>query len=153
MKYQHVLLVTDLRPDADRVAQKAKQIAQNHHAKLSVLHIVKDTMVGFGYEMVPASALYENVNKDRCNSAQQKLADMLERSGINAEHTDVSTAISSSEGIVQYCAKHEVDLLVIGRHERHGISAWINGATVDGILPNIHCDCLVVKLGAPSTKK
>ena len=152
MKYQHVLLVTDLRPDADRVAQKAKQIAQNHHAKLSVLHIVKDTMVGFGYEMVPASALYENVNKDRCNSAQQKLADMLERSGINAAHTDVSTAISSSEGIVHYCAKHGVDLLVIGRHERHGISAWINGATVDAILPNIHCDCLVVKLGSPKAK-
>ncbi|WP_227429438.1 universal stress protein [Psychrobacter sp. I-STPA6b] len=152
MNYQHILLVTDLRPDADRVAQKAKSIVDNHNAKLSVLHIVKDTMVGFGYELVPASALYDNVNEDRCSNAKQALSAMLERNGINATQTDVSTAISSSEGIVHYCSKHEVDLLVIGRHERHGISAWINGATVDSILPNIHCDCLVVKLGTPVSK-
>ena len=152
MNYQHILLVTDLRPDADRVAQKAKSIVDNHNAKLSVLHIVKDTMVGFGYELVPASALYDNVNEDRCSDAKQALSAMLERNGINAAQTDVSTAISSSEGIVHYCSKNDVDLLVIGRHERHGISAWINGATVDNILPNIHCDCLVVKLGSPVSK-
>ena len=52
MSYQHILLVTDLLSDADLVAQKAKRIVDNRpDSKLSVLHIVKDTMVGFGYEL------------------------------------------------------------------------------------------------------
>ena len=106
MSYQHILLVTDLLSDADVVAQKAKRIVDNRpDAKLSVLHIVKDTMVGFGYELVPASSLYD-----------------------------------------------EIDLLVIGRHERHGIAAWLSGATADNILPNVPCDSLVVRLDKPVNK-
>lgn len=151
MSYKHILLVTDLRPDADRVAIKAKNIVdKQENAKLSVLHIVKDTMVGFGYELIPASSLYDDkIDDERCQDAKKELADMLNRNGIDAQNVDVTTAISSSEGIVNYCDKHEVDLLVIGRHERHGLSAWINGATVDNIMPNVHCDILVVKLDKP----
>ena len=68
MSYEHILLVTDLMSDADVVAQKAKRIVENRpNAKLSVLHIVKDTMVGFGYELVPASSLYDEIdNRERC---------------------------------------------------------------------------------------
>ena len=64
-------------------------------------------------------------------------------------NSEVTTAISNSEGIINYCEKHNVDLLVIGRHERHGIAAWLSGATADNILPNVPCDSLVVRLDKP----
>ena len=65
MSYEHILLVTDLLSDADIVAQKAKRIVENRPgSKLSVLHIVKDTMVGFGYELVPASSLYDEIDDE-----------------------------------------------------------------------------------------
>ncbi|WP_201533441.1 universal stress protein [Psychrobacter immobilis] len=147
MSYQHILLVTDLMSDADIVAQKAKRIVENRpNSKLSVLHIVKDTMVGFGYELVPASSLYDQIDDERCQEARAKLAQFLERNELQAVNSEVTTAISSSEGIVNYCHKHEVDLLVIGRHNRHGIAAWLSGATADNILPNVPCDSLVVRL-------
>lgn len=150
MSYSHILLVTDLRADADFVAQKAKRVCGfQDNAKLSVLHIVKDTMVGFGYELVPASSLYDEVDDIRCQDARAKLAEFMKRNGLDAQTSEVTTAISSSEGIINYCNKHAVDLLVIGRHERHGISAWINGATADSIMPNVPCDILVVKLDKP----
>ena len=153
MSYQHILLVTDLMSDADLVAQKAKRIVENRpHAKLSVLHIVKDTMVGFGYELVPASSLYDQIDDERCQEARGKLAQFLERNELHAVNSEVTTAISNSEGIVNYCHKHDVDLLVIGRHERHGIAAWLTGATADNILPNVPCDSLVVRLDKPATK-
>jgi universal stress protein A len=154
MSYQHILLVTDLLSDADIVAQKAKRIVDNRpSSKLSVLHIVKDTMVGFGYELVPASSLYDEIDDERCQEARAKLAQFLERNELNVVNSEVTTAISNSEGIVNYCHKHEVDLLVIGRHERHGIAAWLSGATADNILPNVPCDSLVVKLDKPVSKK
>lgn len=150
MSYQHILLVTDLREDAIRVAEKTKLILNNHaNAKLSVLHVVKDSMVGFGYELIPASSLYEDIDDERCQDARKKLKALLEVSGLNAQKIDVTTAISSVEGIVRYCKKNDVDLLIIGRHERHGLSAFLNGATADSILPSIHCDILVVKLDEP----
>ena len=153
MSYEHILLVTDLMSDADVVAQKAKRIVENRpNAKLSVLHIVKDTMVGFGYELVPASSLYDEIDDERCQEARAKLAQFLDRNDLHAVNSEVTTAISNSEGIVNYCHKHDVDLLVIGRHERHGLSAWINGATVDAILPNVSCDVLVVRLEKPVKK-
>jgi len=73
----------------------------------------------------------------------------LDRNDLHAGNSEVTTAISNSEGIVNYCHKHNVDLLVIGRHERHGIAAWLSGATADNILPNVPCDSLVVKLDKP----
>ncbi|AMT97948.1 universal stress protein [Psychrobacter alimentarius] len=150
MSYEHILLVTDLLSDADIVAQKAKRIVENRpNAKLSVLHIVKDTMVGFGYELVPASSLYDQIDDERCQEARAKLAQFLDRNELHDVNSEVTTAISNSEGIVNYCHKHEVDLLVIGRHNRHGIAAWLSGATADNILPNVPCDSLVVRLDKP----
>lgn len=153
MSYRHILLVTDLLSDADVVAQKAKRIVENRPGSdLSVLHIVKDTMVGFGYELVPASSLYDEVDDERCQEARVKLAQFLERNDLDVVNARVTTAISNSEGIVNYCHKNDVDLLVIGRHERRGIAAWISGATADNILPNVPCDSLVVRLDKPVAK-
>ena len=150
MSYQHVLLVTDLLSDADKVALKAKRIlAGSPEARLSVLHIVKDDMVRFGYELVPASSLSGDVDGEKWQEARAKLAQFLARNELEAINSEVTAAISNSKGIINYCREKDVDLLIIGRHERHGIAAWLVGATADSILPNVPCDSLVVKLDQP----
>lgn len=150
MAYKHILLVTDLLSDADIVAQKARNVVANRpESKLSVLHIVKDDMVRFGYELVPASSLSGEEKGEQWQEARAKLSAFLERNELEAVNTEVTAAISNGKGIVRYCHENDVDLLVIGRHERRGIAAWLVGATVDEILPNAPCDCLVVKLDRP----
>ncbi|MEN2750072.1 universal stress protein [Psychrobacter sp. FBL11] len=150
MSYQHVLLVTDLLSDADIVAQRAKRIlAGSPKAKLSVLHIVEDDMVRFGYELVPASSLSGDNDGEHWQKARAKLALFLKRNNLQAVNSEVTAAISNDKGIINYCHEKNVDLLIIGRHERHGIAAWLVGATADNILPNTPCDSLVVKLNQP----
>ena len=150
MSYKHVLLVTDLLSDADIVAQKAKYVIANRpETKLSILHIVEDDMVRFGYELVPASSLSGETDGEHWQQARAKLAQFLERNQLNAVKSEVTAAISNDKGIVNYCHKQDVDLLIIGRHERRGIAAWLVGATADNILPNVPCDSLVVKLDMP----
>ena len=109
-------------------------------------------MVRFGFELVPASSLSGDVDGEHWQEAREKLAQFLARNELDAVNSQVTTAISSSEGIVNYCHKHDVDLLVIGRHKRTGIAAWISGATADNILPNVPCDSLVVRLDKPVSK-
>ena len=150
MSYQHILLVTDLLSDADIVAQKAKRIiAGSPEAQLSVLHIVEDDMVRFGYELVPASSLSGEKDGEHWQEARAKLAQFLARNNLQATQSEVTAAISNAKGIINYCHKNNVDLLIIGRHERRGIAAWLVGATADDILPNVPCDSLVVKLNEP----
>ena len=145
--YQHVLLVTDLNDDTDLVATKAKWILQmSPNTHLSVLHVVEETMVGFGYELIPASALHEEIDDERCDVARARLAQILARNGLQAHDVKISTAISGRKGIIDYCKTHAIDLVVIGRHKRKGLSAWLTGSTVDSILPEIDSDLLVVQL-------
>lgn len=153
MSYQHILLVTDLLSDADIVAQRAKRIlAGSPEARLSVLHIVEDHLVRFGYELVPASSLSGDTDGEHWQEARAKLAQFLARNDLQGADSEVTAAISNHKGIVNYCREKDVDLLIIGRHERHGIAAWLVGATADNILPNAPCDSLVVKLDHPVPK-
>lgn len=145
--YQHILLVTDLKDDTDLVASKAKWILDiSPNAQLSVLHIVEETMIGFGYEMIPASALHEQIDNERCQQARTRLAHVLDQNSLQAHHINIKTAISGRKGIVDYCNNHAIDLVIIGRHKRTGLSAWLAGATADSILPDVDSDLLVVQL-------
>lgn len=145
--YQHVLLVTDLNDDTDLVAQKAKWILDvSPNAQLSVLHIVEETMLGFGYELIPASALHEQIDNERCQVARNRLGEVMARNNLQAHHTQIQTAISGRKGIVDYAKNHAIDLIVIGRHKRKGLSAWLTEATADSILPDVKSDLLVVQL-------
>lgn len=147
--YQHVLLVTDLQDDTDLVAAKAKWILNaSPNAQLSVLHIVEETMLGFGYELIPASALHEEIDNERCQEARIRLAQVLARNDLHAHNVNIKTAISGRKGIVDYCHNHAIDLIIIGRHKRTGLSAWLSGATADSILPDVDSDLLVVQLTA-----
>lgn len=145
--YQHILLVTDLGDDTDLVAQRAKWILdKNPSSQLTVLHIVEETMIGFGYELIPASALHEHIDNERLDAARTRLAQILARNDLEVHNVKIKTAISGRRGIVDYCQSQPVDLVIIGRHKRTGLSAWLTGATVDSILPDIDADLLVVPL-------
>ena len=153
MSYHHILLVTDLLSDADIVAQKAKLvIAGSPDATLSILHIVEDDMVRFGYELVPASSLSGETDGEHWQEARAKLAEFIKRNQLHAINSEVMATISNDKGIINYCREKKVDLLVIGRHERYGIASWLIKATADSILPNVSCDSLIVKLYQPVSK-
>ncbi len=145
--YKHVLLVTDLQDDTDLVAARARWILDaSPDAELSVLHVVEETVFGFGYELIPASALQAQIDDERCQAARTRLSEVLARNQLAAHHVKIKTAISGRKGIVDYCQSCDVDLVVIGRHKRTGLSAWLAGATADSILPDVDSDLLVVQL-------
>ena len=142
MGYQHILLVTDLLSDADIVAQRAKRVLAAREAKLSVTSLRR-----YGAPVMswyPSSLSAKQMAA--LAEARAKLAQFLDRNELNAVNSEVTAAISNDQGIVNYCNNKNVDLLIIGRHERRGIAAWLVGATADNILPNAPCDSLVVKL-------
>lgn len=147
MSYHHILLVSDLKDDADIVAQKARAIhARQPDSALSVLHIVKDNMTGFGYEMVINSPAYDMLDIKRIRDGHAALAEFISRNELAPQNADVNIALTSADGIQSYINDNEVDLVIIGRHDRRGFSNWLNKGTVDELLPTIDCDLLIIRL-------
>lgn len=145
--YKHILLVTDLREDCDVVIDRAKWfLDHNPGAQMSVLHVVEETVLTAGYEIVPIVPVS---NEDELISqARNKMKVLLGVHGIVAANLTIETALSTRRGILDYVESHNPDLIVIGRHTRTGLASLL-GATADDILPSVSCDVLVVKLGAP----
>lgn len=146
--YRQVLLVTDLGDDTDLVASRAKWLLDNNPScQLTVLHIVEEAMMGFGYELIPASALNDKIDHKKSEMARTRLAQILSRNNLHVHDVKIKTAISGHRGIIDYCQSHTIDLVIIGRHKRTGLSAWLQGATADSLLPNVSADILIVPLG------
>ena len=146
MRYKNVLLVTDLREDSDIVASRAKCMLDSPDAKLRVLHVMEETVLTAGYEIVPIIPI--NNEDEIISGAREKMQQLLARHKIIADDAHVETALSTRRGILDYCEKIKPDLIVIGRHVRTGLASLL-GATADDILPGVNCDVLVVKLGEP----
>lgn len=145
--YKHILLVTDLREDCNVVLDRAKWLLDhNLGAQMSVLHVVEETVLTAGYEIVPIVPIG---NEDELVSqARKKMKELLAAHNIVADNLTIETALSTRRGILDYVESHSPDLIVIGRHTRTGLASLL-GATADDILPSVSCDVLVVKLGAP----
>lgn len=145
--YTHILLVTDLREDCNVVLDRAKWLLDhNVGAQLSVLHVVEETVLTAGYEIVPIVPIG---NEDELVlQARSKMKELLAAHNITDANLTIETALSTRRGILDYVETHNPDLIVIGRHTRTGLASLL-GATADDILPSVSCDVLVVKLGAP----
>ncbi|SUO93671.1 universal stress protein [Suttonella ornithocola] len=143
--YKHILLVTDLREDCGIVAEAAKQMLDNADTHLSVLHIVEETVLTAGYEIVPIVPVGDE--SELTSQAQKKLKALLDKHGLQGQ-IHIDTALSTRRGILDYAETVKPDLIVIGRHKRSGLASLL-GATADDILPAVECDVLVVRLGKP----
>ncbi len=144
--YKHVLLVTDLREDCTLVLERAKymmDVSEGGH--LSILHIVEETVLTAGYEIVPIIPVGDE--SELTARAQEKIATLLKEHHIEAQ-VHIDTALSTRRGILDYAENANPDLIVIGRHKRSGLASLL-GSTADDILPSVECDVLVVRLGNP----
>ena len=141
--YQHILLAADFSDHGLAVAQRAKALADFNQAQLSLVHIVdylpiSDTIYG---PVIPFDA---NIIEELMNSARQQLQTLGETLGVDKDHWWLEQG-SPKHQIVQVAEEHEVDLIVVGSHGRHGF-ALLLGSTATGVLHHAKCDVLAVRL-------
>lgn len=139
--YKHLLLAVDLADGTRDVAQRARDLARQQGAKLTVLHVVEYMPVEpMGEAVLPAV----NMEDELAKTARKRLADLVEDSALDdAEHMVVIGSIKSE--IVRQARKIAADLIVIGSHERHGLGVLVNFAE-DTVLHTAPCDVLAVRI-------
>ncbi|QQS53576.1 MAG: universal stress protein [Candidatus Competibacteraceae bacterium] len=145
MAYQHILFAADFADEALRVGARAKDIAHQYGARLSLIHVIEDVNIslGGGYELLPV--LPDLPDEALLGEARKALGEMARRLKTEGAAQWVVSAPSTKEGILDAAREHDVDLIVVGSHGRHGL-ALLLGSTANAVLHGAPCDVLAVRI-------
>ena len=135
-EYTHVLVAVDLTKDSNKVLERAIPIAERNHAKLSVMHTLEPLGFAYGGDIpMDLTSIQDQLDEH----AKQRLAEIADPHGILSENQHVVVGMPDTE-IHRFAAEHDVDLIVVGSHGRHGF-ALLLGSTSTGVLHGAQVTC------------
>jgi len=142
-QYKNILAAVDYTAEARLVLQRAKSIAEQSSASITLLHVIELMPVVGGMESFSYVDLYADQPEliERAEGDLKKLADADGLSDVNLK---ILTGVPKVE-ITAYARDNDIDLIVVGSHGRHGISL-ILGSTANAVLHHAKCDVLAVRV-------
>lgn len=141
--YRHILFAADFSEEALQVGIRALDIAERYGARLSLVHVVEEVNLSAGYELMPL--LPELPDDAMLREARDGLARLAEKLGLEGAAQWAISSPSTKEGIVSVAQEHNIDLIVVGSHGRHGL-ALLLGSTANAVLHGAPCDVLAVRI-------
>jgi len=145
MKYKHVLAAVDVTEEAGQVLAMAREVADEHKAKLSILTVVKPlTHVYGGLDMVSYTQISVNFEEEAKAQAKVQVQAMAAEIGVDGDDVHVSVGAPVTQ-IVDSAERMGADLIVTGSHGKHGLGLML-GSTANGVLHRANCDVLTVRI-------
>lgn len=145
-QYTHILLAADFNQESDKVVHRAKALAANFHAKLSIVHVLEPISIAYGGEFpVDLGDLHKELEKQ----ARTQLTALGEQLNVAPESQYLEVGITEKE-ILRVAREQGVDLIVMGTHGRHGL-ALLLGSTANAVLHHTEIDVLAVRVGKKSS--
>jgi len=139
--YSKILLCLDLTDDSEKIAERAKSLAEKCGAELTLLHVVEYVPVEpMGEALLPAV----QIEGELVERARVRIADLSAKLGLDHCERLVNTGNIKTE-VVRVAQARGIDLIMIGSRERHGVSILFN-FTEDTVLHAAPCDVLAVRL-------
>lgn len=141
--YQHILIAADFSSHNADVCERAQELAQHYQATLSLCHIIEDyPITDFAYE--PMISVDIDMHDELMKSAKSRVLTMAK--GLNIPESQQWVEFGNPRhDIVTLAEQHQVDLIVVGSHGRHGIKLLL-GSTANAVLHHAQCDVLAVRL-------
>ncbi len=139
--YKKLLVLLDLSKGSEQVAIAGRDMAALSNASIVVLHVV---------EFVPVEPLGESlmptvqIEDELISRSREQLGEFITRLGLSRATGRVEAGNTKSE-ILRVAKEEQVDLIVLGSRERHGLAILVN-FTEDTVLHAAHCDVLAVRL-------
>lgn len=140
--YKKLLCLLGNGPDSAEVLRRACQARDQFSASLYLLQVVEFLPVSGAEDAMLATPL---VLADEMEAqARENMTRWAQQAGVDLSATEVIQGDFLQE-TVRFAKEHDIDLIVAGKHERHGFSAWFNHAE-DDVLHRAPCDLLAVHL-------
>jgi universal stress protein A len=144
--YRRILVIVDLTEDSLAIGQRAQQIAASVDAEVEFLHVVEFVPL----EPVGESTLVPTVQMENqlAERARKNLAALAVELKLPNARCQVEVGIAKAD-VVRIARERNIDLIVLGSRERHGLSILVN-YTEDTVLHAAPCDVLAVRVGGPA---
>ena len=140
--YRRILLAVDLTEESQRVAARARALAQCFQAEIHLIHVIEPLSLAYGGDIpMDLSSVQEQIHEQ----AKSHLAEFAASMNVPADRQHLIFGRPEAE-IHRIATEKHVDLIVVGSHGRHGI-ALLLGSTANGVLHGATTDVLAVRVG------
>jgi len=139
LPYQRILAALDLSQDSRLVAARAVEIARAAGGSVQLLHVVQLVAM----EPMGDMPLVE-IDDQMMARARAQMLSLASELGLPEAACNVEAGRTRSE-IVRYAREHNIDLIVLGSRERHGLSVLLHRGE-GSLLHAAPCDVLAVRM-------
>ena len=141
--YSNILVGYDGSKNSERALARAKSLAAECGAKLSVLVAVNTTQLAFA-PMAPSAP--EEVFESLIEDGKKVLAQAIESVGPFVPPVSGSVEEgNAAECILDFAARNGVDLIVLGRRGISSVERFLLGGVSSNVVGHSKCDVLIVK--------
>jgi len=139
--YQHILVSIDLNEDYSKVIEKAINL-RSEKCRLSILNCVNQVSYPVDYDHSLSATHF----RQDFQNAELEINRCISRYNIAIEPDDIHvTTGNPGKAICRYAKEHNVDLVVMGGHGKHGI-ALLFGSSSSEVIHHATFDCFIVSL-------
>ena len=138
--YQHILIASDSCEVDNKVLQRALLLQKLCQAKISVIHVLEHVPVDIPAAVAPPEG--EDKVEWMKQMAVEKLSENCSTLALAVEQLIVETGLVKP-AVIETAKNLEIDLIIVGAHERHGL-ALLTGSITDGVIHASPCDVLAV---------
>jgi len=149
--YSRILLAVDLTADSVSVGERAQALAGALAAELHVIHVVEPLLTVAPMAPEPVAPVIVTTETELFDTAQAQIRGLGRKLGVPETRCHVVAGSTKSE-IVRIASEQDMDLIVIGARERHGL-ALLFRQTEDSVLHHAPCDVLAVRIGDDSKSR
>jgi nucleotide-binding universal stress UspA family protein len=142
---KNVLVATDFSEAADAALAYGRALARAFGATLHVIHVADDMYMRLGGDAY--AAVLPELQEDVERQAKDRLARLLidDDSMPLPTKSVVITAGATAPAIVNYAAKMDVDLIVVGTHGRSAVAHLLMGSVAERVVRTARCPVLTVR--------
>jgi nucleotide-binding universal stress UspA family protein len=138
MKFNHILLTTDLSDESKRAFAPTVELALAHNGRLTLLHVVQDVRIApHGAPLAPPVSDPDVF--DLMESARKLLVEERELLDSSLRvNCEVIPGSNIGETVAEYANQNDVDLITMSTHGRTGFRRLVLGSVAESILHYAH---------------
>lgn len=153
--FTKILVPIDGSEYSQRAAEYAVRMAKLMGAEIVVLHVTHLPTYAFTYSAAegvspvaiptPLPLPISDDEKKATEKLVESVRKMAEKGGVKAETKIIEQHPSIPDAIIEFAAKADVDLIVMGTKGRTGIKRFLLGSVTESVVHHAHCPVLVIR--------
>lgn len=138
--FNKVLIPYDGSEPSKRAAEKALELAEDQGAEVAGLKVISFT----GEVISPSDRVWDTIESNMEEKARDLLGDLEDMASDRGIDVELEVMDGSPESsIVDFAEDWGADLIVLGKHGKHGVGKALLGSTVSRVLRKAPCTVMV----------